>query len=270
MTNENMAFPGKDSVADFDGQKYRTVSAHQQEWGSKLIAELRLRGEERILDIGCGDGRLSAQLAKLVPQGHVLGIDASPGMIDAARSFQGRNLSFTLMNINNANFANEFDIVFSNAALHYVKNHTLLLRIVHRSLKDEGLFRGNFAGDGNCRAWLNVAKELMASPEFSSAFSNFEWPYFMPTIECYQGLASESPFSDAEIWPENADRYFPNTTAMLGWLEQPSIVPFKQHLSKPMAERFHQLAAQRMLELTTQPDGTCFENFRRINILAKK
>src|SRR5512135_1276853 len=104
---------------EFDGNKYKAASAHQKEWGAKLIQELNISGTERILDLGCGDGMLTAQLAALAPQGSVVGIDASRGMIDAASSLQSANLSFEIRDINDLDFADEFDIVFSNATLHW-------------------------------------------------------------------------------------------------------------------------------------------------------
>jgi trans-aconitate methyltransferase len=113
---------------EFDGKKYEKASAHQKEWGTKLIAELDLRGTERILDLGCGDGALSAQIADLVPHGEVVGIDASRGMIEAARSKVKKNLRFVLMDINELNYVEQFDVVFSNATLHWVKDHKRLLR----------------------------------------------------------------------------------------------------------------------------------------------
>lgn len=255
---------------EFDGQRYRQASAHQKEWGSRLISALALRGDESILDVGCGDGILTAQLADRVPHGRVVGIDASTGMIMAARSNQRPNLAFVLCDICDADFAGEFDIVFSNATLHWIKDHAKLLRILHRSLKDGGALRVNFAADGNCQTWFRVARELMNADEFREAFAGFEWPYFMPPLDDYQQLLGDSPFSDSKLWGENADRYFPNVETMLGWLEQPSIVPFKQHLDSDAAERFHKAAAARMIEYTKQADGTCFETFRRINVSARK
>ena len=64
---------------EFDGQKYEKASGHQKEWGEKLIEELHLQGKEKILDLGCGDGTLTAQLSKIVPNGEAVGIDASKG-----------------------------------------------------------------------------------------------------------------------------------------------------------------------------------------------
>jgi len=255
---------------EFDGQRYRQTSAHQKEWGSRLISELALRGDESILDIGCGDGILTAQLADRVHRGNVTGIDASVGMIETARTNQRPNLSFVRLDINATEYSAAFDLVFSNATLHWIKDHTKLLRLLHCSLKDGGALRVNFAADGNCQTWFRVARELIASDEFSGEFAGFDWPWFMPAVDDYQRLLADSPFTDFKVWGENADRYFPNGEAMLGWLDHPSIVPFKRHLNANLADRFHKLAAVRMIELTRQSDGTCFETFRRINVSARK
>jgi len=60
---------------EFDGKKYETASAHQQEWGAKLISELSLKGNERVLDLGCGDGANTFLMAEVLPDGEVVGID---------------------------------------------------------------------------------------------------------------------------------------------------------------------------------------------------
>ncbi len=70
---------------EFDGEKYKAASTHQKEWGNDLISQLSLKGSEAILDLGCGDGVLTGQLALLVPEGTVLGIDSSVGMIETAK-----------------------------------------------------------------------------------------------------------------------------------------------------------------------------------------
>ena len=144
---------------EFDGKKYEKASAHQREWGTKLIAELDLQGTERILDLGCGDGALSARIADLVPNGEVTGIDASRGMIEAAPSKVRANLRFLLMDINDLNHVEQFDVVFSNATLHWIKDHQRLLRNVGRALRKGGRLRFNFAGEGNCsHFWVPGAR----------------------------------------------------------------------------------------------------------------
>jgi trans-aconitate 2-methyltransferase len=255
---------------EFDGNKYKAASAHQKEWGAKLIQELNLSGTERILDLGCGDGALTAQLAMLVPHGFVLGIDASRGMIEAARAHVAGNLSFEVRDINEMNFENEFDIVFSNATLHWIKDHDALLENVHRALKSGGALRFNFAGDGNCENFFSVVKEAIQLPQFSRYFSGFEWPWYMPSIAGYELLVQRIPFAQTRVWGENADRHFADRETMIRWIDQPSLVPFMQLVADEHKEEFRQYVIDRMIEKTCQADGRCFETFRRINLVARK
>ncbi len=99
---------------EFDGEKYKKASKHQKEWGNSLISELSLGGNEEILDLGCGDGSLTVQLAQLVPNGRVLGIDASMGMITTAQKHVATNIAFMQMDINTIDFQGAFDVIFSS------------------------------------------------------------------------------------------------------------------------------------------------------------
>ncbi len=255
---------------DFNGRDYRKASDHQKEWGQRIIAELGLNGQDRILDLGCGDGTLTSNLADLVPQGSVLGIDASEGMLTAARQHVKPNLSFRLQDINEIAYSCEFDIVFSNATLHWVKDHRRLLRNVMHALARGGIVRFNFAGDGNCSNFFAVVREVMADDRFSPHFADMEWPWYMPALAEYEALVQEFPFTDVQVWEENADRFFPDAETMTRWIDQPSLVPFLPHLPSESQGEFRDLVVDRMIRLTEQPDGRCFETFRRINLLARK
>jgi trans-aconitate methyltransferase len=87
------------TIFEFDGNKYKKASTHQKEWGNKIIAGLELTGNEKILDLGCGDGILTRQLSQLVPNGSVLGIDSSKGMIETAKEQESSNVSFQLLSV---------------------------------------------------------------------------------------------------------------------------------------------------------------------------
>lgn len=255
---------------EFDGRKYEKASAHQKEWGTAVIAGLTLRGDERVLDLGCGDGLLTARIAELVPDGEVVGIDASQGMIEVAREKEGRNLRFILKDIESLDFVGEFDLVFSNAALHWVKDHRTMLQNVRRSLREGGEVRFNFAGDGNCANFFRVVRGAMEEPEFRSYFDGFEWPWFMPSLAEYDSLAGQAGMTDVKVWEENADRHFPDAHAMVKWVDQPSLVPFVARVAEADRKAFRDAVVARMIEETRQPDGRCFETFRRINLSARK
>lgn len=255
---------------EFDGKKYNKASSHQKEWGSKIISELKLRGDESVLDLGCGDGVLTSQFAEILPNGFVLGIDASQGMIDEAGKIKKHNLRFETSDINKINFTNEFDLVFSNAALHWIKDHELLLSNVYKSLKKGGIIRFNFAAEGNCSNFYAVIREMIREERYESYFEDFEWPWYMPDIEEYKNTVSQFSFEDMKIWGENADRFFPDIATMIGWIDQPSIVPFLKCVDSDDKTDFRNSVVNRMIKKTLQDDGTCFETFRRINVYARK
>jgi len=230
----------------------------------------RLAGNEDILDLGCGDGVLTARLAELVLHGSVLGIDSSAGMIASAEEHVQPNLSFRLTDISEIDFERAFDLIFSNATLHWVKDHRNLLARAHRALRPGGIARLNFAADGNCIEFFEVVQEVMALPDHHLHFAGFEWPWYMPKIEDYRSLLQDSPFDDARVWGENADRAFPSAEDLVAWLEQPSLVPFLQHLPATERAGFREAVVRPMIARTRRPDDTYFVSFRRINVLAAR
>ncbi len=117
-------------------------------------------------------------------------------------------------------------MVFSNATLHWIKDHTNLLRRVHRALRPGGVIRFNFAGDGNCSTFVRVVQEVMACRQYADYCCEFEWPYYMPKVDDYRALAGQIEFSDLRVWGENADRFFPDTDAMIRWIDHPRLLPF--------------------------------------------
>ncbi len=258
------------STFEFDGEKYKKASKHQKEWGNSLIAELSLDGDEEILDLGCGDGGLTEQLAQLVPNGKVLGIDASVGMIDSAKNRIKTNLTFMQMDINTIGFQNMFDVIFSNAALHWIKDHERLLKNTFRALKENGILLWDFAGDGNCSNFFEIVREKIQSEKYKQYFSDFEWPWYMPAKEDYEKIVVASGYSTYSIDEVNKDRFFSNADEMIKWIDQPSIVPFVSMIPEEMKMEFRDDVIKSMLDRTLQPDGTCFETFRRIRIKARK
>jgi trans-aconitate 2-methyltransferase len=255
---------------EFDGEAYKKASNHQKEWGKKIISEFRFSGNEHILDLGCGDGVLTAQLAELVPHGFVLGIDSSRDMIAVAQKLRKPNLAFKLQDINTLNNDEKFEIVFSNATLHWVKDHSCLLKNIFHCLRKNGVIRFNFAAKGNCSHFVKVVKSAMSLPDYSSHFKSFEWPWYMPTLREYDSLARRSQFTDVRVWGEIADRYFPDKETMIKWIDQPSIIPFLECIPAQKKKRFRDYVVEEMIKETIRAEGQCFETFRRINVYGRK
>src|SRR4051812_48653879 len=114
----------------WDANEYAKHSSVQQHWARELIDKLAWRGDERVLDIGCGDGKVTAEIARAaVPRGSVLGIDSAPQMIRFASEHFADvpNLRFRQMDASDIALRGQFDVVFSNAALHWVIDHRPVL-----------------------------------------------------------------------------------------------------------------------------------------------
>lgn len=255
---------------EFDGEKYQKASNHQKEWGRKLISTMYLKGSEDLLDLGCGDGALTKQIAQLLKTGSVLGIDASAGMIKTAKKHETDRCKFVQMDINELQFNNKFDIIYSNAALHWIQNHKKLLQNCLAALKPHGCIVWNFAGNGTCSHFFSVVRKTMGQETYQMYFQDFKWPWFMPSIMEYKMLAEPIGFSQIEVSEENADRFFSDTEEMIRWLDQPSLVPFLQCVPAVKKEAFRNEVIEAMIKETLQPDGTCFETFRRVTVKAIK
>jgi trans-aconitate methyltransferase len=128
----------------WDPADYYEHSYPQYALALGLLERLRLNGDERILDVGCGDGKVTAELATRVPNGSVLGIDVSPDMIEFARMMfppsAHPNLSFRYGDAAKLTFRNEFDVVVAFASLHWVKDLPITLRSIKQSLTPGGRF----------------------------------------------------------------------------------------------------------------------------------
>ena len=85
-------------------------------------------------------------------------------------------------------YEDEFDLIFSNATLHWVNNHSAFLTTAYRALKKGGLLRFNFAAEGNCSNFFRVVKSAMEIAEYRPYFLNFEWPWYMPALEEYEKI----------------------------------------------------------------------------------
>ena len=136
---------GRRRAADtWQPREYARNARFVSEYGAELIDLLAPRPGERILDLGCGDGVLSARLAERGAD--VLGVDASAAMVEAARS---RGIDARVARAESLSFENEFDAVFSNAALHWVPEADAVLAGIRRALKSGGRLAVEQGGAGN-------------------------------------------------------------------------------------------------------------------------
>jgi len=158
----------------WNAEDYSKNSSAQQKWARELIEKLQLSGNERLLDIGCGDGKVTAEIANYLENGHVTGIDNSEEMLSlSSKKFQNdnySNLNFQSMDASNISFNQEFDVVFSNAALHWVKNHEPVLKGIHVALKPSGRVLVQMGGKGNVAQVKESIDEIIMEKQWVEYF----------------------------------------------------------------------------------------------------
>jgi len=174
----------------WNASDYARNASAQYGWASELIRKLALRGDEQLLDIGCGDGRITAELSTQLPMGGVYGIDASVQMVAAARQSYPAdrypNLDFHCMDARAIELPQRFDIAFSNAALHWVEDHCAVLLGVRSALNTGGRLLFQMGGHGNATAFFAAVEEVMRGGRWREYFSGFVAPYTFYDISKYE------------------------------------------------------------------------------------
>lgn len=229
------------NVYKWDAEGYRHHSSQQKKWGRELMDKLRLRGDEHVLDLGCGDGALAAELSLRVPQGSVLGIDVSPDMVRHARQCYPRhrypNLSWRVMDACRLEFRESFDVVFSNATLHWIRDQAAVLHGIAQALKPGGLMLAQMAGRGNAAEVARVLVSLMASEKWSTHFRNLEIPYLFYGPEDYAPLLEEAGLEPIRLELVHKDMVHEGREGMAGWIRT-TWLPFTQRVPEHAREDF--------------------------------
>jgi SAM-dependent methyltransferase len=190
----------------WSSETYRQHAPYVPSLGAAALELLAPRPGERILDVGCGEGTLTGEI---VARGAaVVGIDSSQNMIDAARA---RGLDARLLDAEALPFENEFDAVFSNAALHWVRNHDALLDGVARALRRGGRFVAEFGGRGNIAAIEAAVGTVLARRQLQPGT-----PRYYPGDDEYRARLTAHGFTVTRI--SLIPRPTPLPTGIRGWL----------------------------------------------------
>ncbi|HEY7836271.1 MAG TPA: methyltransferase domain-containing protein [Solirubrobacteraceae bacterium] len=134
----------------WDADTYDRTSQPQQKWGGEVLSRLiGIAPDATVLDVGCGTGRVTEHLARLVPAGRVLAIDASEEMVSLARARLGERAEVWRSDVLDLDLEEEVDAVFSTATLHWVEDHDALWPVLARALRPGGRLEAQCGGEGN-------------------------------------------------------------------------------------------------------------------------
>lgn len=181
-------------MADWDGSGYEQISELQRTVAGRTLAGLQMTGDERVLDVGCGDGYLTKHVAARLPDGSIVGIDASPRMIATAcgRPAPPRaRLAFLVASADALPFKPAFDLVMSFNALHWVVDSGAALRAIAGAVRVDGRVLLQFVCGGPRPSVEEVAMHVCGASRWSRWFAGFEAPYVHADPDAYLGLAAE-------------------------------------------------------------------------------
>lgn len=180
-------------MTEWDAGGYARRSALQEAMAAEVLELLKLNGNERVLDVGCGDGRVTAEIASRVPQGSVVGVDASREMIRFATAHAQRpNLQFEVGDAQSLAFRDEFDLIVSFNALHWVPDPNPPLQCIRMAMKPNGAAQLRLVSDGERKSLETVLDETRQSGRWSHYFENFRDPYLHMTPEEYAAAAKRN------------------------------------------------------------------------------
>lgn len=185
-------------MTEWDAAEYSRRSSLQEAMAQEVMALLDLNGSERILDVGCGEGKITAQIASRVSQGSVVGVDPSRDMIGFARTHFGHealpNLQFEVADARRLAFKDEFDLVVSFNALHWIPEQQAALSSIRSTLVCGGKAQLRLVSKGPRQSVENVAEEIRRTSRWKDYFQDFEDPYLHLTPEKYAAVAERSGF----------------------------------------------------------------------------
>jgi trans-aconitate 2-methyltransferase len=231
-----VAKPAKWNAAD-----YAANSGVQQTWARELIARLNLRGDEHILDVGCGDGKVTAEIARALPRGSVTGADASPQMIGfAKKTFPAEkfpNLRFRVMDARKIKFGCQFDFFFSNAALHWVDDHQAILRGAASVLKPGGRLVVSCGGKGNAHDVFLVLRPEMRMKRWREFFRRMPKPYFFYAPDDYKKWLPKFGFQINRLELVPKDATYAGAEGFATWLRT-TWIPYVQRVPENLREEF--------------------------------
>jgi len=252
-----MTSPGA-SPHDWDGATYDRIADPMTRWGSSVLDRLPLRGDETVLDAGCGSGRVTQQLAERLPRGHVIAVDASPSMVGAARKRLapfGDRVSYVVADLGERLplAPDSVDAILSTATLHWVPGHDTLFANLAAVLKPGGRLVAQCGGAGNIASVQRV---------LAGIGDGWTGPWTFPTPDETRARLEAAGFESIETWLQDEPTTLQPGEPLSEYLRTVVLGAHLERLPTKEREPFVATVAAAL------PDATI--DYVRLNILATR
>jgi trans-aconitate 2-methyltransferase len=253
---------------------YSTSSSAQLKWAKELMVKFNLKGSENILDIGCGDGKITAEISRYIPKGIVVGIDSSKDMIDyASAKFQNSgfpNLKFYKMDARSFVLKEKFDLVFSNATLHWLSDHFSVLKCISGVMKQNGRLIISCGGRGNADDAIKVVNRIMNTGRWRKYFTDFKFAYYFYGTEEYPVWLEQAGLSQIRVELVPKDMVHEGKDGLMGWIRT-TWLPYTRYVPEKLREEFiEEVADEYLKEYPLDENGKAHAAMVRLEVEAVK
>jgi trans-aconitate 2-methyltransferase len=211
---------GQPNRADWDAAGYHRVAQPHAVWGASVLDRLELGGDERVLDAGCGSGRVTAQLLERLPRGRVVGVDLSPAMLAEAKAALanfGDRVSFVqanLLEVDRALGDQGVDAIFSTATFHWIDDHQRLFAALHAVLSRGGRLVSQFGGGDNLAEFMRATDAVAHTQAYAEHLAGKALWRFYYSAEQTQTRLHAAGFTDVDAWLEPSPQTFETAQAL--------------------------------------------------------
>jgi ubiquinone/menaquinone biosynthesis C-methylase UbiE len=245
---------------NWDASRYDESHGFVSKYGEDLIDLLAPQKGESILDVGCGTGDLVNSLSEL--ECSVIGIDKSTNMIQQART-KYPTIPFHVMDVLELDYKNEFDAVFSNATLHWVKQPKDALQAIYNALKNGGRFVAEFGGQGNVAMITDEIRQ-----QFKRKGIQYESPWYFPSIGQYTSLMEEVGFRVTLAVHYERSTLLEGERGMRNWIEMFGTSLFE---SEPLDRKNDIITeVEKNLKGSMCKDNQWIADYKRIRVIGYK
>jgi trans-aconitate 2-methyltransferase len=255
------------SPTEWDAPTYHRLSAPQIEWGQRVLARLPLRGDETVLDAGCGSGHLTARLLDRLPRGRVVAVDASADMLRVAAEHLtprfGDKVSFVHADLQTLTLPAPVDAIFSTATFHWVPDHPRLFRHLFAALVPGGRLVAQCGGGPNLDRLRRRTATLMAAPAYAPAFVGWSDPWTFADAATTADRLRATGFVDVETSLEPAPTILADARTYHDFV---TAVVLRRHLAALPSEASRVAFVATLTAQAAADDPPFFLDYWRLNL----